>query len=69
MKMKFTSNIKCNGCIATITPFMTKENGIEEWAVDITVPEKTLEVNSAQLSEEEVIALGLKAGFKLVASH
>jgi len=48
---------------------MTKENGIEEWAVDITVPEKTLEVNTVALTEEEVIALGLKAGFKLVASH
>jgi hypothetical protein len=48
---------------------MTKENGIEDWAVDITVPEKMLEVNTEALTEEEVIALGLKAGFKLVASH
>lgn len=41
---KFKTNIKCGGCIATVTPFLDKVSGIEKWEVDTTIPEKVLTV-------------------------
>ncbi len=41
---KFKTNIKCGGCIAAVTPFLDKVNGIEKWEVDTTIPEKVLTV-------------------------
>jgi copper chaperone len=63
-QLKFTSNIKCGGCIAKVTPFFNEEKRIRSWQVDITHPQKILTVETDQLSPEEVKSLVAKAGFK-----
>ena len=41
---KFKTNIKCGGCIAAVTPFLDKVNGIEKWEVDTADLDKVLTV-------------------------
>lgn len=43
-EFKFKTNIKCGGCLAAVTPFLDKVNGIQKWEVDTTIPEKILMV-------------------------
>ncbi len=42
--LKFKTNINCGGCIAKVTPFLDKAEGIASWSVDTNVPEKILTV-------------------------
>ncbi|WP_131536583.1 heavy-metal-associated domain-containing protein [Pedobacter nototheniae] len=42
--LKFKTNIKCGGCIATVTPFMDKLTNIESWEVDTQNPDKVMTV-------------------------
>ena len=50
--LKFKTNIKCSGCIATVTPFLNKTVGAENWQVDIQAPEKTLTVQAVDKEKE-----------------
>ncbi len=63
-QLKFTSNIKCGGCIAKVTPFFNEAKGIQSWQVDIASPQKVLTVETDQLSAEDIQSLVAKAGFK-----
>jgi copper chaperone len=60
--IKFKTNIKCGGCIAAVTPFLTPENGIEKWAVDLQSPDRVLSVETDKTAEE-VAAVVKKAGY------
>lgn len=62
---KFKTNINCNGCIASVTPFLNSEKEIEIWHVDIQNPNKILTVESEMLVKEKVIARVKEAGFKI----
>ena len=42
---KFKTNIKCSGCVATVTPHLNEAVGEANWNVDITDPAKILSVN------------------------
>ncbi|MDJ1472239.1 cation transporter [Cytophagaceae bacterium DM2B3-1] len=62
--LKFKTNIKCDGCIAKVTPHLNAVQGIDHWKVDLTSPDKVLEVETENVKAEEVSeALG-KAGYK-----
>lgn len=63
--LKFKTNIKCGGCVATVTPFLNQEKSIEKWQVDTTNPNKILTVEGSAVNEEEVIEVIEKAGFKI----
>ncbi|PIQ19813.1 MAG: hypothetical protein COW65_18615 [Cytophagales bacterium CG18_big_fil_WC_8_21_14_2_50_42_9] len=63
--LKFKTNIKCGGCVATVTPFLDKEKNIEKWQVDTSDPNKILTVEGSAVNEEEVIKTIEKAGFKI----
>lgn len=63
--LKFKTNINCGGCLAKVTPFLNQEKGIEKWDVDITNPEKTLTVETCDISVEQVMEAVKKAGFKI----
>ncbi len=52
--VKFKTNLKCNGCVKTITPNMDSINEIESWRVFLDVQEKTLEVDYDNYSEDEI---------------
>ncbi|WP_121357044.1 heavy-metal-associated domain-containing protein [Flavisolibacter nicotianae] len=62
--MKFKTNIKCSGCIATVTPFLNKTVGENSWNVDVQNPDKVLAINRQDVPEEEVVRAVQDAGYK-----
>ncbi|GAB4328506.1 MAG: hypothetical protein OHK0038_02350 [Flammeovirgaceae bacterium] len=60
---KFKSNIKCGGCVATITPYLNQVQGIEKWEVDIQNPQKILTVQGNGVTEKTIVELLKKAGY------
>ncbi len=62
--LKFQTNVKCGGCVATITPHLNQEQGILNWNVDTTNPQRILTVETEMLSSEEIVALMNKAGYQ-----
>lgn len=62
--LKFKTNIKCGGCVATVTPFLNEVPQISKWEVDTNNPEKVLTVEANdQLAAETVVTTLQKAGF------
>jgi copper chaperone len=54
--LKFKTNIKCGGCIATVTPALNTLEGVAKWEVDTANPDKILTVQSGRaLTASEVI--------------
>lgn len=64
-KFQFKTNINCGGCIAKVTPFLNKAEGLEHWEVDTNSKNKILTVTSAGISEQEVVDIVRKAGYKI----
>ncbi len=64
MKYQFKTNIKCGGCIAKVTPFLDGESGIQSWNVDLESDDRVLSVESESLSEKEVVAVVIAAGYE-----
>lgn len=62
--LKFKTNINCNGCVARVTPTLNKMEGVTQWKVNTTVPEKTLEIKTNKLSVNEIIQKLEDVGFK-----
>ncbi len=62
--IKLKTNIKCGGCIATVTPFLNQSVGEGNWQVDTQNPDKILTVNTDSLTAEAVKGVVVKAGFK-----
>lgn len=60
--IKFKTNIKCGGCIAAVTPFLTAENGIDKWEVDLQSENRVLSVKTGK-SVGEVVEVIKKAGY------
>ena len=61
--LKFKTNIMCNGCIATVTPFLNGEKEILSWEVDIANPDKILTVTTVS-SAETIQKVVENAGYK-----
>ncbi len=59
--VKLKTNIKCEGCLARISPALNSKFGEDNWEVDLKVPEKVLEV--VGYPEDEVINTLREAGF------
>lgn len=63
-KFQFKTNINCGGCITAIKPHLDNAENIKEWNVDTTHQDKILTVKAETITEEEVISIIAKAGFK-----
>jgi len=61
--LKFKTNIKCGGCIATVTPFLNDLETVLSWKVDVDNADKVLTVEGSA-SAPEVIDVLNKAGYK-----
>ena len=61
--LKFKTNIKCGGCIATVTPYLNQLNEIKNWEVDTVNPDKILTVEAENISEQEIISKINEAGY------
>ena len=62
-KLKFKTNIKCGGCIATVTPFIEKESSIKKWEVDLNDPDRTMIVEGDNVTADLVIKTLKEAGY------
>lgn len=63
--LKFKTNIKCNGCIATVSPALNSDKNIAKWDVDTNSPEKILTIETSEETPNNIINLVEKAGFKI----
>lgn len=63
--VKFKTNINCDGCIKSVTPFLNELDTIDMWKVDTNNPDKILEVILDDDNYEIVIETVKKAGFKI----
>jgi copper chaperone len=61
--LQFKTNIKCDGCLAKVSPFLNGLEDIRKWDVNILTPEKILTVETASLSSGEIQAAVREAGF------
>ncbi|MBS1491796.1 MAG: heavy-metal-associated domain-containing protein [Bacteroidetes bacterium] len=64
-KFQFKTNINCGGCIASVKPFLDQAEGVCEWHVDTTNPNKVLTVQAEGISPLKIIETVQKAGFKI----
>ena len=62
-KLTFNTHIKCGGCVATVTPYLNKVAGENNWQVDTQDPNKVLTVEgaTAQQVKEALQEAGYKA--------
>lgn len=60
----YKTNIKCNGCIATVTPFLGKSKNIENWTVDLDSADKIMKVEFSNELDGEVEDLLKEAGYE-----
>jgi len=58
--LKFKTNIKCGGCIATVTPVLNNLEGINKWDVDVINPDKVLTVETKDAGTETKLVNALK---------
>jgi copper chaperone CopZ len=66
MEAKFKTNIKCSGCVATVTPVLNELVGEENWKVDTQHPDKVLTI-TGETDLSEVRNAVEKAGYKAVS--
>jgi len=62
--LKFKTNIKCGGCVATITPHLNQVKGIISWNVDTTDPLKIMTVETEGINAEEITSVMKTAGYQ-----
>lgn len=62
--IKFKTNINCSSCVAKVTPFLNKKEGITSWRVDIDNPDKILVVETNDLSAEDIVKTVKRTGFE-----
>ena len=61
---KFKTNVKCGGCIATVTPHLNQVKGIISWNVDTTDPLKIMTVETEGISADEITSVMKTAGYQ-----
>jgi copper chaperone len=65
-RRKQTINSLCSSCVAKITPYLDSVAGQNNWKVDVQHPEKTLTVDTGDVSDQALIVAVQKAGFNAV---
>lgn len=60
---QFKTNLKCDGCVAKVTPYLDKVSGPGAWKVDLANKERILTVNSGETKDIE--AAVQEAGYKI----
>lgn len=61
---QFKTNIMCGSCIAKVTPVLNEIAGENNWKVDTQNPQKVLTVNREDVTENDIINVLQKAGYK-----
>lgn len=63
--VKFKTNINCNNCINSVSPFLNALDNIDLWSVNIDNPDKILNVDMDDENESVVIDAVKKAGYQI----
>ena len=63
-ELQFKTNINCGGCVASVKPHLDDAEGVDQWEVDTVNKNKILTVKSTGITEQKVIEIVQKAGFK-----
>ena len=61
--IKFKTNIKCDACVAKVTPYLDELEGVDQWSVDLKDPDRTLTVESRDGEASKVKEALKKAGY------
>ena len=62
--LKFKTNINCGSCVATVTPFLNKEESIQNWQVNTSSADKVLTVSGHEINPQNIKNIVEQAGFK-----
>ncbi len=60
----FKTNIKCNGCIQKVKPYLDNLKGIKAWDVDLTSHDRILTVEGDGIEPDGVISALKQAGYQ-----
>jgi copper chaperone len=63
--VKYKTNINCNNCIQSVTPFLNELDNLDSWKVDIDNPDKILEVELDDDNDAGVVKAVEQAGYKI----
>lgn len=63
-KKKYTTNLRCGGCLAAVKPLLDAEPGIAEWWVDLDSEDKELTVLLDGVDSERVKAIFAEKGYE-----
>lgn len=63
--VKFKTNINCNNCINSVSPFLNSLDNIDLWSVDIDDPDKILNVDLDDENESAVMEAVMQAGYEI----
>jgi len=64
-KIRYRTNINCNACIKSVSPFLNELDNIDLWKVDIENPDKILELTLEDDNESVVVEAVQKAGYEI----
>jgi hypothetical protein len=65
MIRKYTTNLRCQGCVDTIRPLLDADNRIRQWSVAVAEPGKPITVESNTLDRAGLASLFKKAGYEI----
>jgi len=63
--VRFKTNINCNNCINSVSPFLNALESVDSWSVDVDNPDKILNVVLDDENENAVIEMVKKAGYEI----
>lgn len=62
--LRFKTNINCSNCLAKVTPFLDRKEGVNSWNVDTETPDKILTVETEVLEAEDILKTVKRTGFE-----
>lgn len=60
----FKTNIKCGGCVATVTPHLNAVKGIDSWNVELDNADRLLHIFGEEVPTETIIEALKEAGYQ-----
>lgn len=63
-EFQLKTNLNCGGCVSKVKSDLDNAEGISEWNVDTANSDKILTIKSEGITEEEVVAIIKRKGFK-----
>lgn len=62
--VQFKTNIKCSGCVATVTPYLNEVAGENNWEVAIQSADKILTISTEKNNPAAIKKAIEKAGYQ-----